>query len=298
MNNFLNFNTMKENTVSQLFDRLEKCVQRDGDLELWSARELQEILSYSAWEDFHYLIARAQETCEKSGFPVESNFRVNPKVKIKSDGKPHTVIDFMLTRYACYLIAMNGRGTKPEIAFAQTYFAFQTRNAEIIQKRIADLERVEARDKLGKTEGRMSTVLFERGITAKGLAIIRSYGDRALFTYNTEQLVKRFGITNPIADYLPTISIKAKDLAAEMTTTNVQSKDLKLQERIEGEHTSNNTAVREMLIARGIYPENLPCLPDVKKLRRKLKSEEKNALKGKDKVKKQIDPPASETPEN
>lgn len=186
----------------------------------------------------------------------------------------------MLTRYACYLICQNGDSRKEEIAFAQNYFAVQTRKAELIEKRLLEYERLKAREKLSQTEKQLSGVLYERGVDNHGFAVIRSKGDQALFRISTVQLKKKFGVpeSRPLADFLPTISIKAKDLAAEMTGLNVQNKDLKGQNFVEEEHVDNNLAVREMLVKRGILPENLPPAEDVKKLQRKLSAEEKKLL--------------------
>lgn len=187
------------------------------------------------------------------------------------------VDDYMLTRYACYLIAQNGDPRKPEISFAQNYFAVQTRRAELVQKRILDYERVQARIKLAETEKVLSGVLYERGVDNKGFAVIRSKGDKALFRLDTALLKRKLGVpsSRPLADFLPTIGIKAKDFAAEMTSVNVQQKDLYGQQAIEQEHIDNNLAVRQMLLSRGIVPERLPASEDVKKVERRLKSEVK-----------------------
>jgi DNA-damage-inducible protein D len=201
-------------------------------------------------------------------------------VSIGSDAE-RTIKDIALTRYACYLIAQNGDSRKEEIAFAQNYFAVQTRKAEVIEQRLLEFERVKAREKLTQTEKQLSGILFERGIDNKGFGVIRSKGDQALFRISTTQLKKKMGIPDnrPVADFLPTISIKAKDLAAEMTGLNVQSKDLKGQNKIENEHVENNKAVRNMLTKRGIIPESLPPVEDVKKVQRKLVSDDKKVLK-------------------
>ncbi len=202
-------------------------------------------------------------------------------------GAERQIDDVLLTRYACYLIAQNGDSRKEEIAFAQNYFAVQTRRAELVEQRLLEFERLKAREKLSQTEKQLSGILYERGVDNKGFAIIRSNGDQALFRLNTQMLKRKMGVpeSRPVADFLPTISIKAKDLAAEMTGLNVQSKDLKGQDKIEKEHVDNNLAVRKMLTQRGIIPENLPPAEDVKKLQRKLEGDEKKLLQGKKKKK-------------
>lgn len=143
----------------------------------------------------------------------------------------------------------------------------------------------QTRAKLQETERKLSGVLYERGVNDKSFAVIRSKGDQALFRLNTATLKRRMGIPEkrPLADFLPTISIKAKDFAAEMTSVNVQTKDLQGESRISQEHIANNAAVRDMLVQRGIVPENLPPAEDVKKVERRLASEQKKALENKKK---------------
>jgi DNA-damage-inducible protein D len=272
---------MKTDEILQLFKQFEDAATYIEDVECWSAREMQVLLGYTKWENFEKVIQKAKEACKNAGEIVENHFPdVRKMVEIGSKTE-RAIDDIALTRYACYLVAQNGDSRKTEIAFAQNYFAVQTRRAEIIEQRLLEYERVKAREKLSHTEKQLSGILFERGVDGKGFAIIRSKGDQALFRLSTQQLKNKLGMpdTRPVADFLPTISIKAKDLAAEMTGLNVQSKDLKGHNPIEKEHIDNSSAVRKMLVERGIYPENLPPADDIKKVQRKLDSEDKNILK-------------------
>lgn len=273
---------MKSDEIKNLFTQFEDAASDIEGIECWSARELQNLLGYSKWENFEKVIQKAKDACLNAGELIENHFPDIRKMVEIGSSTERPVDDIALTRYACYLIAQNGDSRKEEIAFAQNYFAVQTRRAELVEQRILEFERVKAREKLSQTEKKLSGILYERGVDNQGFALIRSKGDQALFKLNTQMLKSKMGVpeSRPVADFLPTISIKAKDLAAEMTGLNVQSKDLKGQAKIEEEHIDNNLAVRNMLTQRGIVPENLPPAEDVKKLQRKLDGDEKKLLKG------------------
>ncbi len=271
---------MKQEQIKELFERLESICYVYNDIECWSARELQDLLGYGKWENFEKVIQKAKDACINAGEQVTDHFPDVGKTIPMPKGAEKEIKDTLLTRYACYLVAQNGDSRKEEISFAQNYFAVQTRRAELVEKRLLEYERVKAREKLSQTERQLSGILYERGVDNQGFAVIRSKGDQALFRMSTTLLKRKLGISDnrPVADFLPTINIKAKDLAAEMTSINVQGKDLKGQTPIEKEHVDNNLAVREMLTKRGIFPESLPPAEDVKKLQRKLEADEKKLI--------------------
>lgn len=278
---------MKKEVIQELYNDFEAAAAELEGVECWSARELQTLLGYSKWENFSKVIDKAKTACDKAGQQISDHFPDVKKMVNLGSGSEREINDILLTRYACYLIAQNGDPRKEQIAFAQTYFAIQTRKTELIEQRLLEIERVKARTKLQETEKHLSGVLYERGIDNKGFATIRSKGDQALFRLNTAQMKRKMGVpvSRPIADFLPTISIKAKDFAAEMTNVNVQQKDLYGEGQISKEHIENNKAVRQIMIQRGIIPENLPPAEDVKKVERRLASEEKKALINKTKKK-------------
>lgn len=275
---------MKSETIQILqsqFDSLSQQIPGE-DVEFWFARDLQEPLGYARWENFQTAIKRAIESCETTGYDPNNHFRGVTKMVSLGSGAERAVDDFMLTRYACYLIAQNGDPRKEPIAFAQSYFAIQTRKQELIENRMRLQARLDARERLRESEKTLSQNIYERGVDDAGFGRIRSKGDAALFGGNTTQVMKeRYGITKtrPLADFLPTLIIAAKNLATEMTNHNVQQEDLNGEDAITREHIQNNVSVRDMLGQRGIKPEKLPPEEDIKKLERRVKSEEKKIEK-------------------
>lgn len=268
---------MKITMIKTKFDRTIHTL--DGtDVEYWLARELMLLLGYERWENFEKAIERSMESCETSGITVANHFREVTKMVQLGSGAKRNVRDYMLTRYACYLIAQNGDPKKEEIAFAQSYFAVQTRKQELIEERIAYIERVKVRERLRESEKRLSQNIYERGVDDAGFGRIRSKGDTALFGgYTTQDMKRKLSIKDnrPLADFLPSLTIAAKNLATEMTNHNVEGKDLQGETAITTEHVQNNTSVRSMLEERGIRPEELPPSEDIKKLERHVKSQEK-----------------------
>lgn len=266
--------------LKRLFDDVIH-TSEDGELEFWYARELQPLLGYSRWENFELVIKKAVIACENAGGNVYDHFRDVTKMVSIGSGAARIVKDYALTRYACYLIAQNGDSRKSEIAFAQSYFAVQTRKQEIIEDRIRLIERLNAREKLKESEKRLSQNIYERGVDDAGFGRIRSKGDQALFGgFTTKDMKARLGVkeNRPLADFLPTLTIAAKNLATEMTNYNVEQKDLYGELPITEEHVQNNSSVREMLEQRGIKPEDLPPAEDLKKLERRVKKDEKKLM--------------------
>lgn len=265
------------------FDLIAKEIKDDASntIEVWYARELQQVLGYTRWENFVVAISRAIESCKTLKVNVDDHFREVTKMVLLGSGSQRKVQDFMLTRYACYLIAQNGDPKKEEIAFAQSYFALQTRKTELIEERLQQIARLDTRERLRSSEKQLSRNIYERGVDEKGFARIRSKGDYALFGgLTTEQMKQRLGIkSGALADYLPTLTIAAKNLATEMTNYNVEQKNLHGENSITAEHVQNNRSVRGMLGQRGIKPEELPPAEDIKKVERRVAKEEKSIIK-------------------
>ena len=251
--------------------------EADG-LEFWFARDLQKLLDYDEWRNFLNVVEKAKTACKTSEQNIQDHFvDINKKVKIGSEAE-REIDDIMLTRYACYLIAQNGDPRKEQIAFAQSYFAVQTRKQELIEERVALIERLNARQKLVASETELSKLIYEKGVDDAGFARIRSKGDKALFGgYTTAMMKSKLKIpkNRPLADFLPTITITAKNLATEITNFNVKKENLQGEDRITGEHVRNNVEVRGLLSKRGIKPEELPPEEDIKKLQRRVKADEK-----------------------
>ena len=259
------------------FDDFMQIVE-DSEIEFWYARDLMKLLGYEQWRNFENAISKAMESCKSAQIEVSDHFAEVGKMVMIGSGAERKLKDYMLTRYACYLIAQNGDPKKEEIAFAQSYFAVQTRKQELIEERISYIERTEARGRLRESEKRLSQNIYERGVDDAGFGRIRSRGDQALFGgKSTQEMKQLLGVkdSRPLADFLPTLTIAAKNLATEMTNYNVEEKDLQGENAISNEHVQNNSTVRNMLGTRGIKPEELPASEDIRKLERKVKSQEK-----------------------
>jgi DNA-damage-inducible protein D len=273
---------MKKELIQSLTTTFEAHAQQtEGGVEYWLARDLQYLLGYSKWDNFLNVVSKAKTACELSGHEVHDHFADVSKMVDLGSGSQRQIDDLMLTRLACYLIAQNGDPRKEAIAFAQTYFAYQTRRAELIEQRLLEAERVSARHKLTQTEKELSGVIYEQTGGNQDFALIRSKGDHALFGRSTQEMKASWKVpaSRPLADFAPTIILKAKDFAAEITIHNAREKKLGSEKAISQEHVTNNDAVRKTLLSRGIRPEHLPAAEDVKKVERRLTSEHKKSLK-------------------
>jgi DNA-damage-inducible protein D len=269
---------MEKKTIELYRKKFDDIRHEANGVEYWYARELMKLLDYIQWRNFENVLKKGMLSCKNNGINIADHFAGVSKMVSLGSGAVREVEDYMLTRYACYLIAENGDPRKEQIAFAQGYFAVQTRKQELIEERISYIERTEARVKLRESEKRLSQNIYERGVDDAGFGRIRSKGDQALFGgFTTKQMKDRLGVQGkrPLADFLPTLTIAAKNLATEMTNYNVEEKDLRGEAAITVEHVENNTSVRDMLGHRGIKPESLPPTEDIKKLERRVKSQEK-----------------------
>ncbi len=273
---------MKKELIIELLQKFEQAAYEYKGIECWSARELQKILGYNQWRNFLNAIEKAREACKNAGEAVSDHFADVSKMVELGSGTTRELEDLALTRYAFYLVAQNGDANKNEVAIAQTYFDVQTRKQEIIEQRLLDVARVTAREKLSKSEKKLSAIIYERGVDDKGFALIRSLGDKALFGgFTTIEMKRKLQVPDkrPLADFLPTLTIKAKDFATELTSHNVVEKDLKGEQPIGKEHVENNAAVRKILKERGVQPEKLPASEDINKVKRRLESDEKKVSK-------------------
>lgn len=274
---------MERDIIKSYINSFNDCAYKAEDVEFWFARDIQDLLGYTNWRNFENVIDKAKMACEKAEVSIEEHFADSTRTVEMPNGGTKEINDIILSRYACYLIAQNGDSSKEPIAFAMNYFAIQTRKQEILEKRIEDWERLQARGKLSLSEKELSGLVYDRGVDQRGIATIRSRGDKALFGGNTTgQMKNRLGVpqNRALADFLPTITIKAKDFANEITVFNIKKDNyMSGEKRISDEHVKNNKAVRNILAQRGIKPEELSAEEDVKKLERRVKSDDKKILK-------------------
>ncbi|MEK7644016.1 MAG: DNA damage-inducible protein D [Patescibacteria group bacterium] len=268
---------MEQSHLELLAKTLDDIKHQNG-VESWYARELYPLLGYVRWENFETAINRAKDSCKTTGANIEDHFREVTKMVVVGSEAKRSVVDLKLTRYACYLITLNGDPKKEAIAFAQAYFITQTRTVELLQQRMAELERIDARQKLKITEKEFGDMVFSREVDSKGLGEIRSKGDEALFGgRSTDEMKQKFGVPpkTPLADYLPNVTLKAKDLATAMTIEKARQNNLSGKNEIRDEHINNNTNVRGALTKTGIFPESLPPGEDIKKIETRHRKEMK-----------------------
>jgi len=278
---------METELINSLTNNFESFANKTEDgVSFWFARDLQQLLGYTKWDNFKNVIFKAKTACEVSNQGISNHFADVGKTIQMPKSAEKTIDDIMLTRYACYLIAQNGDSKKEQIAFAQTYFAVQTRKAELIEQRLLEQERVQARQKLSQTEKELSHVIYEQTGKNENFAFIRSKGDKALFNHTTQEMKDKWNInkSKPLADFMPTILLKAKDFATEITIYNAKENLMSTENEISSEHITNNKAVRDTLLSRGIVPENVSPQEDIKKVERKLNSETKKTLNSKEKL--------------
>jgi DNA-damage-inducible protein D len=286
---------MEKEIITRLHKNFEEFVHHEDGVEFWYARDLQELLSYTQWRNFEQVTEKAKIACNSAGQTVSDHFADVSKMVDLGSGSQREIADTKLTRYACYLIAQNGDPKKEEIAFAQTYFAIQTRKQEIIEQRLSEFERITAREKLTQSEKILAGVVFERGVDQEGFARIKSKGDEVLFGgRSTREIKQKLEVPEKraLADFLPTVTVTAKQLANEMTSHNVKARDLRGEAPISSEHQQNNKKVRGALTQAGIYPEKLPPAEDIKKVQSRLKSEGKKLPKQAKKLKDATSKPA------
>ncbi|NJL08656.1 MAG: DNA damage-inducible protein D [Methylacidiphilales bacterium] len=272
---------MKTDAIIALTENFEGHAQQtEAGVEFWLARDVQHLLGYSEWRNFQNVLSKAKTACEVAGHEIEHHFVDVTKMVELGSGSRREIDDVMLTRFACYLVAQNGDPSKPEIAFAQSYFAIQTRRSELIEQRMLEIERIHARKKLTCTEKELSDVIFEQTGGNQDFALIRSKGDQALFGKSTQAMKAQWKVPDgrPLADFAPTIILKAKDFATEITIFNARAHAMRTEQAISSEHVKNNSAVRNTLLSRGITPEKLPPSEDIKKVERRIASDEKRAL--------------------
>lgn len=279
---------MNKKKLNQYRDRLTELAHtlenEAGTIDVWYARDIQKALDYTKWQNFQKVVAKAAEACENASQSVSDHFTEVSKTIQMPKGATREIQDILLTRYACYLIAQNADPSKEVVAFAQSYFAVQTRLNELNEKELserveADL-RLKARDRLKESEKELSRAIHERGLPDASFARIRSQGDAALFGRSTGEMKKKLQVPKgrPLADFLHRVLISGKAFAADLTSLSIETDNLATEQAITFEHVKNNTDVRKMLIERGVYPENLPPQEDIKKLERRLKKLDKKAL--------------------